>query len=233
MSLKSSASFSFGGQKKVFDFGQPERMKTSKMIPGPGNYTNIDLKHVASKTTTYSFAKEPRMVSAKTILPGPGTYSEDKTEVHKNKMPKFSLGKSQRSIDLFVTVGGSTFFGTSRYQVRAASPGPGHYQLDSSIAKTKPRVRSVAAEKSQRYIDFRNENLKTPGPAAYDNNTLKVKDKKPTYSLSKQIRNDPFMISKQKEKLPGPGVYNLNTTIGSGQKVKEFSIYLEYVKRKA
>lgn len=225
MSQAYAAAYSFAGGRKDYNFGDPERMKSSKMFPGPGNYTDVDIKHIASKTTTYSFAKEPRMQSAKTILPGPGTYSYEKTEVHKQRMPKFSLGKSERSMDLFVTEGGSQFFQSSKEKVRSSSPGPGHYELDAGFTKTKPRVTSVAVVKSQRGVDFNKNNMKTPGPGAYENDIGKVKNRNPTFTLSKQIREDPFLIHRQKEKLPGPGVYNVNTTIGTGQK--------KYVKRKA
>ena len=192
--------------------------KGSMHLPGPGNYTDIDINYIASKTTTYSFGKEVRMQSSKNIVPGPGTYSNDKAEVHKQSNPKFSLGKSERSMDLFVSEGGSQVFQSSKERLRV-SPGPGQYELDAGFTKTKPRVISVAVMKSQRSVDFNKENMKTPGPGAYENDVGKVKNRNPTFTISKQTRGDPFMLSKEKEKLPGPGVYDLNSSFGAGQKV--------------
>ena len=208
MSSKYAAAFSFSSEKRNFNYGDSERMKTSQIVPGPGNYKEIDLKQIASKTTTYSFGKEPRMIGPKTIKPGPGDYAHDTKEILKRTMPKFSVGKTERSLDLFAEA--SIFSQKSFGRIRASSPGPGYY--NSTFTTVKPKVLSASTMKSARF-----ETVKiTPGPGDYDNNTIKVKIKKPLYTVSKQIREDPFMV---KTNMPGPGTHNLNTSIGTGRKV--------------
>ena len=222
MSQQNSAAYSFVKLSQKYDFREAEKMKSSKMFPGPGMYTDIDNKNLASKTATYSFPKQARMQTTKpAIVPGPGAYTHEKTLVDKKTNPKFSVGKAGRTMDIFSTEGGSQYFQGSVEKPRASSPGPGYYQLEAGIAKTKPRITSFAVEKSQRGVDFTNEHLKTPGPGAYDNDTGKVKTKNPTYSIPKLSREDPLEIKRQKQNLPGPGVYNVNTSIGTGQTVNQ------------
>jgi hypothetical protein len=218
--LSYSVAFSFG-KKKELDFGIPERIRSSQVVPGPGNYKEIDLKHVASKTTTYSFAKEPRMPDIKSNNPGPGAYTDLKVDLIKKTAPKFSLSKTQKPKELFINLKeGSEFYGESTDALRNSFPSPGQYQIDAGLSKIKPRTRSVVLLKSPKDINYNN---KIPGPGSYENDSLKVKSKDPKWSLSKTAREDPFLSEKYKkelEKKPGPGNYNFNTSIGTGRKVK-------------
>jgi len=208
MSSKYAANFSFSSEKRIFTYGDAQKMKSSTIVPGPGNYKEVDMKQIASKTTTYSFGKEARMLSPKTIKPGPGDYNNETQTLLKRTMPKFSLGKTEKSLDLFAEA--SMFSLKSVGKVRALSPGPGFY--NSTFSVVKPKLLNISTVKSARF-----ENIKlSPGPGEYDNDTIKVKTKKPKYTVSKQIREDPFKV---KNLLPGPGTHNLNTTMGTGRKV--------------
>jgi hypothetical protein len=224
--MSNSVAFSFG-KKKDLDFGVPEKIRSSQMVPGPGNYKEIDFKHVASKTTTYSFGKEPRMPGIKSNIPGPGSYSDVKTEFFKSSAPKFSQQKSQKPKELFLNVEeGSQFYGQSTDGIRGAFPGPGQYEVDPGLAKVKPRTPSVVVMKSPKDINYNN---KIPGPGSYDNDTIKVKSTKPKWSLPKTNREDPFLTEKNKKELqkaPGPGNYNFNSSIGTGRKVIIINIKL-------
>jgi hypothetical protein len=214
--FKSSVGFSTAG-KRDLDFGIPEALRSSQMVPGPGNYNK---ESGFNKKSTYSFAKSPRMKDEK-CQQGDWFYSNVRVESYKKSNPKFSLSKTNRPQDLFINLHeGSQFFSKSTDGFRSGFPGPGKYEADGGISKVKPRTRSVILLKSTKDIDYNN---KIPGPGSYDNDTIKVKSAKPKWTVAKTIREDPFLpedLKKKIEKIPGPGNYNFSTLMGTGRKVK-------------
>ena len=216
----SGKAFSFG-KKKELDFGIPERIKSSQMVPGPGNYNEIKYDYVSSKAAAFSFAKEPKMPRVRYFSPGPGSYSDVNLELFRKTNPKFSLAKTQKPKELFLNLKeGSQFYGESTDALKNSFPSPGQYEISAGISRVKPRSRAAIILKSSKDTNYDN---KQPGPGSYDHDSLKIRSLSPKWSLPKTAREDPFLTEKYKkeiEKKPGPGNYNLNSSIGIGRKVK-------------
>jgi len=222
--LPYSVAYSFGGKRNL-DFGEPERLKSSQVVPGPGNYKEVNFEKVGefSKIQTYTFSKEAKLRDARSMSPGPGSYAHVSSEVIRQKGPIYSVSKTERLKDLFLNVeDGSQFNMKSSDRVRSDYPGPGNYEVEKGISKVKPRSRSVVVERTKKDVDYNN---RIPGPGEYDNDTIRVKQTNPKWSVSKKNREDPFLpenYKKEIEKVPGPGNYNLQSGIGDGRKVTHF-----------
>lgn len=219
--IKNSVAFSSGG-KRDLDFGIPERLKSSQIVPGPGNYNK---ESTFSKTTKHSFSKTERMKGPATISPGPGSYLNTTTDAFQKKGPKFTVSKTVRPKDLFINIReGFQFFSKSTDGLRSEYPGPGRYELDGGNSKLK--TRSVIILKSSKDIDYNN---KIPGPGAYENDMTRVKSVMPKWTVSKTIREDPFLPENLKKELvttPGVGNYNFSTSFGKGPKVNIVLFYI-------
>ncbi|OMJ89849.1 hypothetical protein SteCoe_7931 [Stentor coeruleus] len=135
-------------------FPKAERVgiTTKTIVPGPGVY---EIKSKGVEGPSYSFRPKLRVKEVYPV-PGPGNYNPNSSTV-KEKSPSWGLGKSEK-IDgtskdrsfpgpgtylAFSTLAGPKWgFGSSKrgWLVEGASPGPGTYEVKSSIGATPTYV---------------------------------------------------------------------------------------------
>mmetsp|Transcript_7053 Transcript_7053/g.17052 ORF Transcript_7053/g.17052 Transcript_7053/m.17052 type:complete len:226 (-) Transcript_7053:115-792(-) len=157
-----------------------------KNAPGPGQYrtTGGEDKYERSASWTIGARHERRRKEGQGEQPGPGKYQPSLQ--HCRSSPKWGFGAEKRPY----------------FKIRAMAPGPGHYELKSTMEGNAVSISS----RSQGSVGISS----TPGPGEY----------KPCYNAAYDlgIRNITFSApgryDPSLQPSPGPGKYDLRSTVG-------------------
>jgi hypothetical protein len=124
MNIKNAPAFRFGVTKTVLDFGIPEQLKSSQMVPGPGNYPiDAGLSQVKPRARSVAVSKTTKDIDYNNKIPGPGAYENDSIIV-KTKKPNWTLPKTVRDDPILPE--------KAKKELEKV-PGPGNYNLKTAI----------------------------------------------------------------------------------------------------
>eukprot|EP00823_Brevimastigomonas_motovehiculus_P002587 TRINITY_DN1562_c0_g1_i1.p1 TRINITY_DN1562_c0_g1~~TRINITY_DN1562_c0_g1_i1.p1 ORF type:complete len:467 (+),score=29.39 TRINITY_DN1562_c0_g1_i1:155-1555(+) len=193
--------------------GRPELKGDFDNMPGPGKY-NPDVKPFGSNAPRYTFRPKTETKQPTKNTPGPGAYALPPTigvGLSKSLSSRHEItgskgdqqpGPGQYNVIVMPRIKPPQF--TMRPKTQAVktttflTPGPGQYQLASTISKNGPSLKGR--------LSVKDTSGSTPGPAHYQSiNSNAVKRKPPSFSMASGHKSpvNPRLLA------PGPGAYSL------------------------
>ena len=153
-------------------------------MPGPGMYERNDSSATKAYTIGGKFKEKYNQ------NPGPGSYNANASPT-KDSTRTYAIGNEKRTL------------ASVRSNDDLNKPGPGMYEMKSSISS---KAYTIGAKTSEKY----NQN---PGPGAYDASPEKVKDTARTYAIGSEKRTTQFgSAANSNQDMPGPGMYQESNT---------------------
>ena len=215
------AKFTDAGPKyttRMKPFIDPFKCRTK---PGPGLYDPEKPK----TSLFYSLRDRTNVSCGKLLKPGPGSYGDDRA-MHYRSIPGSKIGKDSRKSNHFLhtasyqkqepgrydlhNFANNEFMGVPKYsfskdnrdkKFKATQPGPGNYDIPTTMADGVPKYSMPGRRKDHRP----KVGVGVPGSGTYEPTHGYVKKNGPLFSVGKQRRDGEVKIY---QNTPGAGTYH-------------------------